>query len=282
MKIDCSIDKVKRTRPEEVEQFLEKDKKGEFVLIDVREPEEYEASHIPGAILIPLRELEVRHGEIEKDRKIIAYCRSGRRSMGGAILLCGLGFKDVYTMDGGMLDWNYKVITGMPEDRPELITGIEGVGDVLMIALKLEKGSQVLYKQAVGKVKFQKAVETLKRLSQMEENHMKRIYDRYGEIHGKDKIPELSQLKDELNPEYMEGGIEINKALLSMEEREFLNEIEALEVALEKEYISYDFYKRMAGLMGEAGTKDLLHELAEEERNHINGLMNEIRRLVRH
>jgi len=71
--------------------------------------------------------------------------------MGAAILLCGLGFKDIYTMDGGMLDWNYEILTGLPEGKPELVTEKGEVGDVLMIALKLEKGSGEFYVRAAGK-----------------------------------------------------------------------------------------------------------------------------------
>jgi len=132
MQIKCSIDEVKRLRPEELKRILERDRKGEFVLVDVRQPEEYETGHIPGARLIPLGELEVRNGELEKDKKIVTYCRSGHRSMGAAILLCGSGFKDVYTMDGGMLDWYYEILKGLSKERPELITGKEVVGNALI------------------------------------------------------------------------------------------------------------------------------------------------------
>jgi len=110
---------------------------------------------------------------------------------------------------------------------------------------------------------------------------MERIYDRYGEVLGKDKLPAFNLLRQKLSYEYMEGGIEINKALLGVEEREFRDEMEALEVALEKEYVSYDFYKRVAGVMVDADTEALLHELAWEERNHINSLLSEIRELVK-
>jgi len=242
------MDEVKRLRPKELKEILERDKTGEFVLLDVRQPAEYKAGHIPGARLIPLGELEARHGELEKNKKIVLYCRSGHRSMGGAILLCGLGFNDVYTMEKGILHWSYEILPGLPAEKPELVTGNEKVGDLLMIALKLEKGSQEFYVRAVEKAKSQKAIETFQRLARTEEKHMERIYDRYGETLGKDKLPAFNLLKQKLSPEYMEGGIEINKALLRIEEREFRDEMEILEVALEKEYVSFDFYKRVAGV----------------------------------
>jgi len=281
VRIGCSMDEVKRLSPEELKEILERDEMGQFVLVDVRQPEEYRAGHIPGARLVPLGELEARHSELEKDKKIVTYCRSGHRSMGAAILLCGMGFKDVYTMDGGMLNWDYEALTGLPEGKSELFVEKGEVGDVLMIALKLEKGSQEFYVRVAEKVKSQKTIETFQMLAQIEEKHMERIYDRYEEVLGKDKLPAFNLLKQELSLEYMEGGIEINKALLRIEGREFRDEMEALEVALEKEYVSYDFYKRVAGMMADADTRFLLHELAWEERKHINSLLIEIRKLVK-
>ena len=68
MRIGCSMDEVKRLSPEELKEILERDEMGQFVLVDVRQPEEYRAGHISGAKLVPLGELETRHSELEKAR----------------------------------------------------------------------------------------------------------------------------------------------------------------------------------------------------------------------
>ena len=142
MKLACAADEIKTLAPRGVKALLDKDKQGEFLLLDVRQPEEYEAGHIPGAAFIPLGELEARQEELERDKKIITYCRSGRRSMAAAIALCGLGFKDVHHLEGGILNWHNETIGGMPEARPELVTEVAGVRDILILAIKLEKGSR--------------------------------------------------------------------------------------------------------------------------------------------
>jgi rhodanese-related sulfurtransferase len=276
MRVTCSTDGIKHLKPEDVKGILEEDKKGEFIILDVRQPKEYEAGHIPGARLIPLGELETRYGELEKNKKIVTYCRSGHRSMGGAILLCGLGFIDVYSMDGGMLNWEHEILTGIPEERPEFITGKESLGDLLMITLKLEKGSQDFYIRAMEHIKSDEAMKILRHLAEIEGEHMKRIYERYITVTKNNELPPLEKLKYELSPEFMEGGIKIDKELLQAEERKYRDETEVLEVALEKEYTSYDFYKRTAGLVADLDTKAMLHELAGEERNHINNLLTEI------
>jgi rhodanese-related sulfurtransferase len=80
-----------------------------FVL-DVREPPEYvgELGHIPGSMLIPLRQLVDRVGELfdHKAGPTVVVCRSGVRSTTAAAMLEGLGFAQVYNLQGGMIDWN--------------------------------------------------------------------------------------------------------------------------------------------------------------------------------
>lgn len=76
-------------------------------LIDVRELEEWHIAHIPGAIHIPKDEIKSRiESKIEdKSLPIYLYCRSGVRSLYAAHCLLELGYQDVYSVDGGILDW---------------------------------------------------------------------------------------------------------------------------------------------------------------------------------
>jgi rhodanese-related sulfurtransferase len=79
-------------------------------MLDVRERQEYtgELGHIPGSALVPLRELAERAGELAAHRAgpTVVVCRSGVRSTTGAAILEGLGFEQVYNLQGGMVDWN--------------------------------------------------------------------------------------------------------------------------------------------------------------------------------
>ena len=89
---------------EEVRKML-KDKDENILLLDVRTLEEYygELGHLPTATLIPHNKLEERLNELSehKDKKIIAYCRSGVRSVIASEILSKNGY-DVYNMTGGM------------------------------------------------------------------------------------------------------------------------------------------------------------------------------------
>ena len=71
-------------------------------LVDVREPWEHALAHLPGAILIPLGQLEVRLGELDPRRPVVAYCHHGVRSLHALRLLAAHGFEDLAHLAGGI------------------------------------------------------------------------------------------------------------------------------------------------------------------------------------
>ena len=80
------------------------------VIVDVRRQDEYDAGHIPGAILIPHDEITEKAEDVltDKDQLILVYCRSGRRSKLAAEALVELGYTNIKEF-GGIIDWPYKV-----------------------------------------------------------------------------------------------------------------------------------------------------------------------------
>lgn len=75
------------------------------LMLDVREPDEYEAGHIPGITLIPMGEVAGRLSEIPTNKTIIVTCRSGNRSAQIADFLRESGYANVHNMEGGILAW---------------------------------------------------------------------------------------------------------------------------------------------------------------------------------
>ena len=84
------------------------------VVVDVREPGEYAAGHVPGAVLIPLAVLPVRAHELPRNRRLHVICASGGRSAQAAEWLAAAGW-DAVSVAGGTAAWQragYPVITG--------------------------------------------------------------------------------------------------------------------------------------------------------------------------
>jgi rhodanese-related sulfurtransferase len=77
------------------------------VLLDVREAKEYEGGRLPNAIHIPLSQLGGRAQELAKmaSRPVVAYCATGRRSRMAASALTRVGFKEMYSLHGGIEAW---------------------------------------------------------------------------------------------------------------------------------------------------------------------------------
>ena len=74
-------------------------------VLDVREPAEYKAGHIPGAINIPLRTLAQHLDQIERDRPVVLYCSSGYRSAMGVVTLHLLGHDNVQGFPPSFAGW---------------------------------------------------------------------------------------------------------------------------------------------------------------------------------
>jgi molybdopterin/thiamine biosynthesis adenylyltransferase/rhodanese-related sulfurtransferase/molybdopterin converting factor small subunit len=91
------------------------DRGDRFVLIDVREPHEYQICNIPQAKLIPLGDLPKRVNELDSADEIVAHCKSGMRSAKAVDFLKQAGFKKVRNMKGGILAWSDKVDPTVPK-----------------------------------------------------------------------------------------------------------------------------------------------------------------------
>jgi adenylyltransferase/sulfurtransferase len=85
-----------------------------LLILDVREPTEYQINRIEGSTLIPLGELPRRYQELPRDREIIAQCKIGARSARARDFLKSVGLTNVKNLRGGILDWIDKVDPSMP------------------------------------------------------------------------------------------------------------------------------------------------------------------------
>jgi len=92
---------VKNILPDRVFELIDNP---DYIVLDVRTPEEYEFGHIKGAVNIPVDELRNRLSELPKDKKIIVYCGVGFRSYHGCLILKANGF-DCLNMSGGWTSW---------------------------------------------------------------------------------------------------------------------------------------------------------------------------------
>jgi molybdopterin/thiamine biosynthesis adenylyltransferase/rhodanese-related sulfurtransferase/molybdopterin converting factor small subunit len=87
----------------------------DVVILDVREPNEYQINRISGSMLIPLGELPRRYQELDPDRDMVAHCKMGARSAKAQEFLRSVGFARVKNLRGGILEWVDKVDPSQPK-----------------------------------------------------------------------------------------------------------------------------------------------------------------------
>lgn len=99
---------IKKLSPKEAFELIQMNKtKPDFVILDVRTPEEFESGHIEGAININYHS-EAFVGDLDKLAKnkiYLVYCRTGRRSSDTVDIMTRQGFKELYRIDGDIIKW---------------------------------------------------------------------------------------------------------------------------------------------------------------------------------
>lgn len=114
-KESTSSEKEEKTSYEQISQEKAKeimDTETNYIILDVREQEEFDESHIEGAILIPDHDIKEKAETVltDKDQLILVYCRSGRRSKLASQDLADLGYTNIKEF-GGIIDWQYGTVT---------------------------------------------------------------------------------------------------------------------------------------------------------------------------
>ena len=105
---------MKNINPPELAAWLADPRREKPVLLDVREPWEFEKARIEGALHIPMREVPARLAEIAADKEIVAICHHGGRSMQVAMFLEKNGFSKVHNLAGGVNGWSQAVDPSVP------------------------------------------------------------------------------------------------------------------------------------------------------------------------
>ncbi len=254
---------------EEVRSYIDKHEAGTYTLLDVRQPSEYEKERIPGAILIPLPELAERVKEIEHDKPVITYCAIGGRSRAGAQILSGKGFDEVYNLKGGIKAWNGGTAYGPAEAGMTFLKGDETARDVIIIAYGMEEGLRGFYRELFDTINDKEASDLLRRLSEIEERHKERLFEKYLELDS--SVADREVFEKEISPDIMEGGFTAKEFI--EKNRETTKSVpDILSLAMMLEAQALDLYMRYSVSLKDKGTKRLLFDIAEEEKAHLVSL----------
>jgi rhodanese-related sulfurtransferase/rubrerythrin len=270
---------VKSLTTSEVKKMIDSHQAGDYQILDVRQPKEYQAAHLPDAIFIPLASLPDRVGELAKDKPTVAYCAVGGRSRAASQYLAGQGFSEVYNMTGGIKAWQGLTATGPEEAGMEHIVGDEDFTDGFALAYAMEDGLQQFYNILAAEATATAMQELFRRLAGFEAKHKKRLEEEYGAEQKEGSLANALAGNSDVATDIMEGGTSASAYLETVRSR-LSAPRDILDLAMTLESQALDLYGRLARKSTVDRTKKLFLRLAEEEKTHLRYLAVEFEKRV--
>jgi rhodanese-related sulfurtransferase/rubrerythrin len=257
--------------PESFQKYMDEHPDNEYLLVDVREPQEYEQAHIPGAQLLPLGQLESRLEDLPKHRDIIFSCRSGARSRVAANMVAEKmeQHRSLYNLDGGILAWQGHTVKDFP--RVKLLVLEEGTQQTLMAAMDLEKGAWNIYRYIQEQYPGTQLSRTIEHLSLAEMSHAEALYNEWQK--GETSPPRFDDLFAGLKGEILEGGMSLTEAVLRLESTMVPLDLAVYELALDIEFTAYDLYRYAGETTDDPALKKLFFDISEGEKHHMTSIV---------
>lgn len=259
-------EKIKPIWPDELKAYINRHQEQDFLLVDVRQPQEYEKEHIPGAELLPLGLIMAGRSELPRDKELVFYCSHGMRSRMAAEFCADTGefTKPVYSLTGGLSAWEERVVSDFPQ-----ITVFESVlsqSDWARVAMNLEKGAFLFYDFLIKKCAETAFVKELEDISAMETAHARLIYHLFPRD---ERSTEMFQdVFASLSGDIVEGGQSLEKICRGLDRMPGAFLVNALDMALHIEYAAYDLYRTMANRSEDGPIQKALLTLSQAEKKH--------------
>ncbi len=256
-------------KADEAKKFIAAHEEGAYTLLDVRQPGEYEIEHIPGARLIPLPGLKDGRNQLDSRKPLVVYCAVGGRSLAAAQLLAGLGFQEVYNLQGGIKAWQGLKASGPKELNLDLVRGDESPSEMIALAYGMEMGLGVVYGNMIERSDDPELQSLLAKLADIETQHKKRLLEILAEIDS--PISDTDAYEADLRPSILEGGFGLDDFM--KENESFFDSVQGiLDLAMMLETQALDLYLRFAEKSVDERTQSILFSIADEEKGHLSSL----------
>ena len=266
---------VNSLSPEEAKAFIAARGAADYQLLDVRQPREYENEHLPGALLIPLKQLPEKIAGLDRQKPLLVYCAVGGRSRAASQFLAGKGFAEVYNISGGIKKWRGGKATGPELTGLELIDAEADFKNGLTLSYALEDGLQQFYAGLATRVESEEQKTLLVRLASFEDKHKAWLAREFSLITADASLPATPQGDQAV----MEGGRSVQQFLARVRP-EYLTTEDILDMAMMFEIQAMDLYSRLARQAQDESSRELFLRLVDEEKMHIGYLEEEYDRMI--
>lgn len=255
--------------PEEAKRFMDSRAGDSYQILDVRQPKEYEQGHLPGALLIPVKEVAARKAELDPEKPVLVYCHSGVRSKAASQLLLAEGFPEVYNISGGIVAWKGGKVAGGEDQGLEFFLG-RNFADVFQMTYAMEEGLRQLYLALMEHVAAKREKELMQHLAEFEEGHKAKLVAMFAPV----------DFTTDDKAEVVEGGFDRREILAHFgPQAGSVQEIVQLGMALEAQAL--DLYTRLSRRVDfDTKSRELFAFLATEEGQHLAYLSRELDALL--
>ena len=253
--------------PETFRQYQKGHGERDYLLVDVRQLDEYIQGHIPGSKLIPLDELETNLSELPGDKDLFFYCRSGARSQAAAIISLdsGIPLQKVHNLVGGILGWDGHSLADLP--RVAIFEKDASMPDLMLTAMGLEKAALRFYESVFDSHAKAPYAPILETLSRAEEAHARVIYTYWQPT--QENPLSFKELFESLDGEILEGGEKLMDAIQRLASLAGQGCTALMEFALNIEIQAYDLYRNMANVLTEAAEQEAFLSISQMEKKHM-------------
>jgi rhodanese-related sulfurtransferase/rubrerythrin len=254
--------------PEEAKNFMATHPQDTYQILDVRQPREYEQGHLAGALLVPMKELTTRIGELNRAQPLLVYCHSGVRSKAASQLLQAEGFQDVYNMSGGILAWQGEKVSGGELQGVEFFMNKE-FPDTFRMAYSMEEGLRQLYLGLAARDVQQENKIFFERLAVFEDGHKAKLVAMFAP----------GDFADGGEAMVVEGGLDRQQIMAHFDPQlKTMEDILQLGMMLEAQAL--DLYTRMSRKSEPGKNRELFAFLAQEEAAHLSYLAERLDKLL--
>ena len=254
---------------DKLKQYINSHQEKEYMIIDVRQPVEYETNHIPGAQLTPLQQLLKSFSGLPLDKDLIFYCHVGSRSQMAAMMAAEeeIFKKNIYSLDGGIMAWTGTSLEAVP--RVGVFNKSKTLTEFLVTAMNMEKGAERFYRLVYEKYSSETFARVFDQLAGVETAHAKLIFNIYKKV-VESSPGDFENFYQDLKGEIVEGGEPLERYVDQLETG-FQNPCVALmDLALDIEFSAFDLYRTLANQKtDDSQMAGVFLDIAQAEKGHM-------------
>ena len=184
-------------------------------------------------------------------------------------MLSGLDFNEIYNLKGGIKAWQGKTADGPIELNLDMVRGDETPSEMIALAYGMELGLGVFYQNLIETTQDADLKALFGKLAEIEGYHKQRLFDLLSEI--EPPGVDMAAYEADIRPAILEGGYRLDAFM--EHNKAFLQTVsDVLDLATMLETQALDLYLRFAEKSSDAGSRQVLFKLADEEKAHLEAL----------